>query len=154
MFGNFVSDQITISLAEYATETGRGHLAMKMLTWLMILTAFSKFTLTMFPLAIGFEEIIAPYVSSDKLMETASSIIKLVLIVFALLVAIFIPSFSFLCSLVGMICTMAVSCIFPAAAHLKLFGPRLSITEKIVDWILVVFGSVMAVMGTIATIRA
>lgn len=149
MFGSMVKDQVTISLHE---ESGGAALAMQMLTWLMILTAFSKFTLTMFPLAIGVEEIVAPYISSEKVMETASAAIKLILIVLALLVAIFIPSFSFLCSLVGLICTMIVSVIFPAAAHLKLFGPKLSLGDKILDWIFVVVGTIMAVVGTIATV--
>uniref|UniRef100_A0A7S2EFA4 Amino acid transporter transmembrane domain-containing protein n=1 Tax=Trieres chinensis TaxID=1514140 RepID=A0A7S2EFA4_TRICV len=150
MFGSFVEDQITISLMNTAGSSAE--LAMTMLTWLMILTAFSKFTLTMFPLAIGMEEIVAPLVPSEKVMETVSSIIKLVLIVLSLCVAIFIPSFSFLCSLVGLICTMIVSAIFPAAAHLKLFGPKLPLWEKILDWFFIIAGSVMAIVGTISTV--
>ena len=149
MFGSFVEDQITISLATAGTAP---KLAMDMLTWLMILTAFSKFTLTMFPLALGLEEIVAPYVPTETAMEVASSLIKLVLIVLALAVAIFFPSFSFLCSLVGLICTMIVSVIFPAGAHLVLFGERLPLWEKALDWLFIIGGTVMAVVGTIATV--
>jgi len=152
MFGDFVEDQVTLSLEAHAAESGNGTLAMKMLTWLMIMTAFSKFTLTMFPLALGVEEIIAPYIPSENVMEFTSSLIKLVLIAASLMVAIFVPSFSFLCSLVGMICTMIVSCIFPAAAHLKLFGPKLGFFEKLIDWVFIIFGSFTAVVGTIATV--
>ena len=149
MFGSFVEDQITISLATAGTAP---KLAMEMLTWLMILTAFSKFTLTMFPLALGIEEIVAPYVPTETAMEVASSLIKLILIVLALAVAIFFPSFSFLCSLVGLICTMIVSVIFPAGAHLVLFGERLPLWEKAVDWLFIIGGTGMAVVGTIATV--
>ena len=46
MFGDFVMDQITLSLNQHSSAP----LAMDILTWLMILTAFSKLTLTMFPL--------------------------------------------------------------------------------------------------------
>ena len=46
MFGDFVLDQITLSLNQHSSAP----LAMDILTWLMILTAFSKLTLTMFPL--------------------------------------------------------------------------------------------------------
>lgn len=150
MFGSFVEDQVTISLMN-ASIPG-ADLAMTMLSWLMILTAFSKFTLTMFPLAIGIEEIVAPFVPSERVMETASALIKLILIVMSLAVAIFVPSFSFLCSLVGLICTMIVSAIFPAAAHLKMFGDRLPLWEKVLDWFFVVAGSFMAIVGTAATI--
>jgi vesicular inhibitory amino acid transporter len=149
MFGTMVDDQITLSLQE---TSGDNNIIMKILTWLMILTAFSKFTLTAFPLGLGIEEIIAPYLPSDKAMEYVSSLIKIMLIGAALAVAIFVPSFSFLCSLVGLICTMMVSVIFPAAAHLKMFGPRLSLKEKILDWLFVVGGSIIAIAGTINSV--
>jgi vesicular inhibitory amino acid transporter len=145
MFGSLVFDQVTISLEVNSSAT----LAMTILTYLMVLTAFSKLTLTMFPLAIGMEEIVAPYVSSDKAMEFTSTMIKMVLLVLALVVAIYVPSFSLLCSMVGMICTMAVSVVFPAAAYLKLFGPTLTIWEKIMCWSFVIGGCAMAVVGTI-----
>jgi vesicular inhibitory amino acid transporter len=51
-----------------------------------------------------------------------------------------------------MICTMSVSVIFPAAAHLQMFGSKLTLAEKIMDYIFVFFGSVLAVVGTIATL--
>ena len=149
MFGDDVEDQITLSL-EKQSENGGG--LMSALTWLMILTAISKFTLTMFPLALGFEEMLTGILPSDLAMELVDSMVKIVLIFLALAVAIFFPSFSFLCSLVGLICTMIVSVIFPALAHLKLFGTRLSLLDKTIDWLLVVGGSVVAIVGTIATL--
>jgi solute carrier family 32 (vesicular inhibitory amino acid transporter) len=144
MFGSLVEDQVTLSLKENSSASG----SMTILAYLMVITAFSKLVLTMFPLALGMEEIIAPFLSSDMAMEVASGIVKLTLTLLSLLVAVYIPSFSFLCALVGMICTMAVSVIFPAAAHLKLFGSKLSIWTKILDWIFVIVGTVMAVVGT------
>jgi hypothetical protein len=58
MFGSVVDDRITISLA----ESSSAEMAM---TCLMRSTAFSKFTLVTFPLALGIEEIFAPYVSDE-----------------------------------------------------------------------------------------
>ena len=49
MFGSLVDDQITLSLEKH---TGSDNVMITTLTWLMILTAFSKFTLTAFPLAL------------------------------------------------------------------------------------------------------
>lgn len=148
MFGSAVDDQITLSLEQY---TGDDNIIMKVLTWLMILTAFSKFTLTAFPLALGFEEIFAPIIPNDNVMEFVSSLIKLFLVGSSLAVAIFVPSFSMLCSLVGLVCTMIVSVIFPAAAHLKMFGDHLSIWEKMIDFSFILGGTFMAVAGTIST---
>ena len=144
MFGGFVLDQITLSLNELSSAG----LAMDILTWLMILTAFSKLTLTMFPLAMGFEEIVAPYISSDSSMLAVGAAIKIILLFGALAMALFVPSFSALCSLVGMICTMTVSVIFPAGAYLRLFWSELSLFERIFYWVLVILGIVMAVVGT------
>jgi vesicular inhibitory amino acid transporter len=148
MFGSQVSDQVTLSL-ERASHAG---MAMKALLWLMVLTAFSKTTLTMFPLAIGMEELVAPYLTSERAVAMSSSVIKLVLTFSALAVSIVFPSFSFLCAVVGMICTMTVSVIFPAAAHLQMFGPRLSLWEKFLDWVFVLVGIFMGVIGTYAAL--
>jgi len=149
-FGSTVEDQVTISLAD--EPSGNGARAIMMLTCLMVLTAFSKFTLTMFPLALGMEELAAPLIRNDLGKEVASCIIRFVLILLALLVAIYVPSFSLLCSLVGLICTIILSIIFPAAAHLKLFDARLSPAEKLVDYVFIVFGTVAAILGTYATV--
>ena len=150
MFGDDVDDQITISL-EKTSENG--DVLMSIITWLMILTAGSKFTLTMFPLALGFEEMLTGILPNDLAMELVDSVVKVFLIFLSLAIAIFFPSFSFLCSLVGLICSMIISVIFPALAHLKLFGTILSTLEKIIDWFLVVGGFCVAVVGTIATLK-
>lgn len=150
MFGSMVEDQVTISLEQNSSAK----IAMKCLTWLMILTAFSKFALTMFPLALGMEEIVAPYICNKNAMLFTDSIIKISVIVCALAVAFFVPSFSYICTLVGLVCSMTVSVIFPASAHLALFGSKLSFAEKIICWIFVSFGTVVAIVGTMSTIRA
>ena len=149
MFGDDVEDQITVSLGQQSAQSGS--IFMTGLTWLMILTAISKFTLTMFPLALGFEEMLTNILPSDLAMEVMDSLVKISLIFLSLAVAVFFPSFSFLCSLVGLICAMIVSVIFPTVAHLKLFGTQLSTLEKIVDWILIIGGTIVAVVGTVAT---
>eukprot|EP00559_Dactyliosolen_fragilissimus_P002359 CAMPEP_0184862106 /NCGR_PEP_ID=MMETSP0580-20130426/6627_1 /TAXON_ID=1118495 /ORGANISM="Dactyliosolen fragilissimus" /LENGTH=707 /DNA_ID=CAMNT_0027359833 /DNA_START=66 /DNA_END=2186 /DNA_ORIENTATION=+ len=122
LFGSTVDDQITVTMEKFNNNLGTDDGGMDILTGLMILTAFSKFVLSTFPLSLGMEEIIAPSLSSDKAMEFVSIVIKLILIFLSLLVAIYVPSFSLICSLVGLICTMTVSVIFPAMAHLKIFG--------------------------------
>lgn len=86
------------------------------------------------------------------MVDAADTTIKLALTGLALVVSIYVPSFSFLCALVGMVCTMSVSVIFPAAAHMKLFGPKLSTGEKILDSGFVIIGLVMAIVGTISTL--
>lgn len=177
MFGYAVEDQITLSLAQESSNTKLMHF----LTWLMTLTVFSKLSLNMFPLALGMEELVSPYVSSEQGMFAASCIIKVIITFLALTVAILLPSFSFLCAFVGVIFTVgkrceaaprfghanpfqvshtlwikwletAVSVVFPAAAHLKLFNSRLTWSERCLDWFLVIFGCIAATVGTFATL--
>jgi len=106
----------------------------------------------MFPLALGLEELIAPKISSDGAIATISALLKLVLTAGALLVSLYCPSFSFLVALVGMVCTMTITIVFPAAAHLRMFGSKLSAFDKIVDWSLLICGSFLAVVGTAASL--
>jgi vesicular inhibitory amino acid transporter len=99
------------------------------------------------------EELVAPYLTSEGMVHTSSALIKFVITALALFVAIYVPSFSFLCSLVGMICTMSVSVVLPAAAHYKLFETKLALWEKLLDCVFVAIGFFLAVAGTIATLR-
>jgi len=145
MFGSSVLDQVTLSLEKHSSAT----FLMLILTWLMVLTAFSKVTLTMFPLSLGMEEIISPYLTSDAMSHIISSVIKLVITALAYLVAVYVPSFSYLCALVGMICTMSVSVIFPAAAHYTLFKGKLTFLDKFTDVVFILFGIFIAIVGTV-----
>lgn len=107
----------------------------------------------MFPLALGMEEILAPYLTSERMVDTFSISIKIILTVIAGAVAIFFPSFSFLCALTGMVCTMSVSVVFPAAAHYKLFHTKLSFIDKFSDIFMIILGCIMGVVGTVMTIK-
>lgn len=169
MFGDQgTRDQITLSLADrlnpsptsppLASSPTPAQVFIQCLTALMILTAFSKFTLTLFPLALGVEEALFPHLAhrclrSTKDVSIASLITRVAIISAALAVALGVPSFGFLCSLVGLLCALSVSVIFPAAAHLALFTPALSTVECAVDATLIVGGTIAVVAGTAATIR-
>lgn len=151
MFGNYVDDQVTLTI-ESTFRSANEHIITKALTWLMILTAFSKFVLTCYPLALGMEEIISPCIASENVMSVLDSIIKIILIVSSLIFGAFCPYFSLLCSLVGLICTMIVSVIFPAAAHLKLFWRHIGWGERLLDIIFLVGGIFSAIVGTWAMV--
>ena len=151
MFGNYVDDQVTLTL-ESTMNTANEHIITKGLTWLMILTAFSKFVLTCYPLALGIEEIISPCIASERVMYSLDAIIKIILIASSLTLGAFCPYFSLLCSLVGLICTMIVSVIFPAAAHIKMFWHHIGWFERSMDILFLVGGIFSAIVGTWATV--
>eukprot|EP00592_Proboscia_alata_P016901 CAMPEP_0194394176 /NCGR_PEP_ID=MMETSP0174-20130528/123710_1 /TAXON_ID=216777 /ORGANISM="Proboscia alata, Strain PI-D3" /LENGTH=295 /DNA_ID=CAMNT_0039189947 /DNA_START=400 /DNA_END=1287 /DNA_ORIENTATION=- len=151
MFGNTVLDQITLSLESAPIDVGG---AVSVLSWFVILTMFTKFCLYQFPLALDIEEFVAPIVEQNGVIEYCYVAIKIFLIVSSLLVARYAPGFGYIAALVGLICSMSVSVIFPSAAHLKLFGSKhLPVWEVAVDWLFVIGGTTFAIIGTIATVK-
>jgi len=109
-FGDTVQDQITISLALSCSR-----IVQQGLTWILILTLFSKATFYVFPLSLAIEEVVV--VAATHTPRSSSCSIKLLLLLLALLLAVCIPSFSILCAFVGIICTPIVSILFPVGAH-------------------------------------
>lgn len=149
VFGSTVLDQITLSLE----QSSKAAWLMDCLTMLLVLSSFSKVTLTMFPLAHGINDLVMtvlPPCGDKKKTESVSvSIVKLTLTIVALMVSLFAPSFSFVVALVGLICTMTVSVIFPSVAYLQLFGPKLSMGTKVLTGSFAVGGVFLAIAGTV-----
>ena len=71
----------------------------------------------------------------------------LIIIVFVVL-AILIPQFDTIMSLLGAVACFTICIILPCAFHLKLFGPELSKRHKTLDWSLIIVSSVFALVST------
>ena len=63
--------------------------------------------------------------------------------------AIFIPSFDIIMGLMGSAMCFSICIILPVAFYLKLFGQRISMRERILDWFLILICSIMGIMGTV-----
>ena len=68
-------------------------------------------------------------------------------VVFVVL-AILVPDFDRIMSLIGSIACFTICIILPCAFHLKLFGKELSSGQKMLDWGLIVFSSILALVST------
>lgn len=68
-------------------------------------------------------------------------------IVFVLL-AILIPQFDTIMSLLGAVACFTICLILPCAFHLKLFGKELTKGQRALDWALIVVSSILAVVST------
>lgn len=64
------------------------------------------------------------------------------------LLAILVPQFDTIMSLLGAVACFTICLILPCAFHLKLFGKELSKKQKTVDWTLIVVSFVLAVVST------
>jgi vesicular inhibitory amino acid transporter len=64
-------------------------------------------------------------------------------------IAIVFPSFDRIMTLLGSVCCFTICIILPLAFHLKLFGNEIGRTETLLNWVLIVVSSAMAVVSTI-----
>ncbi|KAF2273755.1 uncharacterized protein EI97DRAFT_142966 [Westerdykella ornata] len=74
--------------------------------------------------------------------------LRLVMIALFVFIAIIFPSFDRIMTLLGAVACFSICIILPLAFHLKLFGKELSGTEKMVNWVLIVVSTVMALTST------
>ena len=63
--------------------------------------------------------------------------------------AIAVPSFDRIMSLLGSLACFSICIILPCSFHLKIFGKDLGMAQWFLDWSLVVICSILAIIGTI-----
>ena len=65
------------------------------------------------------------------------------------IIAVLFPSFDRLMALMGSGMCFTICVILPLAFYLKMFGRRISPSERVLDWCLIIICSVMAAIGTV-----
>ncbi|KAL1969070.1 hypothetical protein VTN77DRAFT_904 [Rasamsonia byssochlamydoides] len=85
--------------------------------------------------------------------KTAIRVAKFAVRIFVVVVIVFIsivfPSFDRIMALMGSCLCFTICIILPLAFYLKIFGKEIPVGERIVDWVLLVMSSIMAVIGTV-----
>lgn len=66
-----------------------------------------------------------------------------------MVLAILCPSFDRVMALMGSTFCFTICVILPLLFYLKLFGKDVSTKERILDWLLIVICTVMAIVGTV-----
>ena len=74
--------------------------------------------------------------------------VRILCVVAFVVLAILVPDFDRIMSLMGAVACFTICIMLPAAFHLKLFGDKLSKMEKTRDWVLIVVSGVLAVVST------
>lgn len=74
--------------------------------------------------------------------------IRIACVVAFVVLAILVPDFDRIMSLLGAVACFTICIILPAAFHLKLFGPELTRWQKAVDWTLIGVSTVLALVST------
>ncbi|PSK56613.1 hypothetical protein B9Z65_6237 [Elsinoe australis] len=77
------------------------------------------------------------------------AVIKVVTTIVFVLLAIVLPGFDTIMSLLGSVACFSICIILPCAFHLKLFGKEIPRAERALNWVLIVVSSILAVVSTV-----
>lgn len=144
MFGADTASQITLNLPKQ-------FLASKIAVWTTVVNPFTKFALTMTPVALSLEELL-PH-SPDSLKHRSSSIfIRTALVVSTIGVAVLVPFFGYVMAFIGSFLSMTVSLILPCACFLAIFGKKISMIQIFFCVMVMLIGFICLVLGTYSSI--
>jgi solute carrier family 32 (vesicular inhibitory amino acid transporter) len=80
---------------------------------------------------------------------TFKILIRILVIVLIVVIAVVFPSFDSIMAFMGSTLCFTICIILPLAFYLKIFGVDIPLKERILDWILIIICSIMAVIGTV-----
>lgn len=75
--------------------------------------------------------------------------LRIFVVILFVIIAIVLPSFDRIMTLLGSVACFSICIILPLAFHLKLFGKELGKAEKAMNWVLIVISSIMALVSTV-----
>lgn len=138
MFGDSAESQFTLNLP---TDL----VASKIAFWTTIVNPFTKYALTMAPVAMSLEELIP---SNHAKSHIYSILIRTALVMSTLFVALKIPFFGFVMALIGSFFTMLVTLILPCACFLRILKGKTSPIQVVTCILIIIIGSISAVIGS------
>ncbi|KAJ6674759.1 AMINO ACID TRANSPORTER AVT1H [Salix viminalis] len=146
LFGPEVSSQITLSMP-------RHHFITKIALWATVLTPMTKYALEFAPFAIQLEHSLPSSISSRTKTVVRGAVGSFLLLVI-LALALSVPYFEHVLSLTGSLVSVSICIVFPCIFYIKLSWPHISRPVLTLNVILVAFGFVLGVVGTISSSKA
>ncbi|KAI7908238.1 transmembrane amino acid transporter protein-domain-containing protein [Cokeromyces recurvatus] len=154
MFGSNTMQEITqniVSVPEYNQALNR------FAVWLIAMNPIAKYGLTVNPVNLSWQ--IWLFKGSTSLEDwcekgrwrepVLTAIGKICVSAFIVSLAYIIPEFDKVMSLLGAFFSFMISGIFPLVCHVRLFGDTMSVKTKILNYVLILVASSMAINGTL-----
>lgn len=138
MFGESTQSQFTLNLPEDLVAT-------KIAVWTTVVNPFTKYALTMTPVAMSLEELIP---SNRHKSHIYAILIRTALVISTLVVGLVIPFFGLVMALIGSLLTMLVTLILPCACYLSILRGKTTRLQVSVCIFIIAVGVVSAVIGT------
>ncbi|WCJ19266.1 Transmembrane amino acid transporter family protein [Euphorbia peplus] len=142
MFGESIESQFTLNMP-------KDLVASKIAVWTTVVNPFTKYALTMSPVAMSLEELIP----SNHLKSHVYAIaIRTALVFSTLLVGLSIPFFGLVMSLIGSLLTMLVTLILPCACFLSILRSKVTVFQGIACVMIIVVGVISSGIGSYSAI--
>lgn len=142
MFGESIESQFTLNLPSNL-------LASKIAVWATVISPLTKYALTISPVAKSLEELIP---SKHSTSHVYSILIRTALVISTLIMALVVPFFGLVMSLIGSLLTMLVSLIFPCACFLRILKGNVTRFQGSLCVLIIAIGIVSLSFGTYTAI--
>ncbi|KAI4277187.1 MAG: hypothetical protein LQ337_001963 [Flavoplaca oasis] len=156
MFGDSVRDEITSSIL--LTAGYPRTISVAIVAFIAIIP-ITKIPLNTRPIISSADKLLgldARHVGSSPVAGMSGiprgllrSVIRITITTVILIIAVFVPSFDTVMSLMGSVLCFSICIILPLAFYLKIFGKEIGWKEKILDWFMIVVATILGIIGTI-----
>jgi vesicular inhibitory amino acid transporter len=144
MFGDATASQITLNLPGQ-------FLASKIAVWTTVVNPFTKYALTITPVAHSLEELLPQRPDSQE-YRAWSLVIRTTLVLSTIAVAVLVPFFGFVMAFIGAFLSMTVSVILPCACYLTIIGKKATHFQVILCSTIIAIGVVCLIGGTYSSV--
>jgi len=144
MFGEDTASQITLNLPGQ-------FVASKIAVWTTVVNPFTKYALTITPVAHSLEELLPQRPDSAE-YRSWSLVIRTALVLSTIAVAVLVPFFGLVMAFIGAFLSMTVSVILPCACYLSILDKKATLFQVILCSAIIVIGIICLIGGTYSSV--